>query len=267
MCYRRGAGAKKKDEGPSVDLQSIKQHNPQLFKDIVQDVIDDYESVEDIPDHLPIGRLSPELRNRVANTLSAIESNNALGDIAPARINQMLKHLGKSAPLEGDEIITPEEAQELLEKAKNREIQLKDDELKALKRIAMADPDFEFEEVKLSPQENRQLDNKLDIAEVDIEELKRNYPDLYKELKKDIADVIAATGKVPKSIKASALSAGLASKLAANGVIQLDPTTEDLLAKREEEEAQQKALESIQMRQKVDDAIAKLERLTGYDSF
>ena len=39
----------------------------------------------------------------------------------------------------------------------------------------------------------------LDLAEIDVEELKREHPELYKELKRDIADIIAATGRVPKS--------------------------------------------------------------------
>ena len=209
---------------------------------------------------MPLGRLTPDLRNRVANTLNAIESNNALNDIAPNRVNNMLKHLGKSAPKDGEEIISPEEAQELLDKAKRGQIELRDDELKALKKIAMQSPDFEFEEVKLTPQENRKLDNDLDLANIDIEELKKDYPELYNELKKDIADIIEATGRVPKSVKASALSPGLASKLAANGLLDLDPNTEDLLSKRAEQEEQQKAKQAAKMRQQLDDAVYRLDR-------
>ena len=46
----------------------------------------------------------------------------------------------------------------------------------------------------------------LDLAEIDVEELKREHPELYKELKRDIADIIAATGRVPESVKASEIS-------------------------------------------------------------
>ena len=241
-------------------MQDIKEHNPDLYKDIIQEVIDDYESVEDIPEQLPIGSLSPDLRNRVANTLNAIESNNALSDLPPSSIKNMLKHLGKSAPRDGEETITPDEAQELLDRARRGEIKLKDDELKALKKIAMLSPDFEFDEVKLTPQESRKLDNELDLATVDVDNLKRNHPELYKELKRDIADIIEATGKVPKSVKASALSAELASKLAANGLLDLDPATEDLLAKRAEQEEQEKFKQAAKMRDQLDTAIAKLDR-------
>jgi hypothetical protein len=98
------------------------------------------------------------------------------------------------------------------------------------------------------------------MAEIDIEELKRNYPDLYRELKADIADLIAATGKVPKSIKASALSPELASKLAANGLIELDANTEQILAKKAEEVTQQKLKQAAKMRLQLDDAIDRLDR-------
>ena len=67
----------------------------------------------------------------------------------------MLKHLGKSAPRESEEVLSPEETQELLDKAKKDQIELRVDELKALKKIAMMSPDYEFEEVKLTPQENK----------------------------------------------------------------------------------------------------------------
>ena len=58
-----------------------------------------------------------------------------------------------------------------------------------------------FEDVSLDNQENRKLNKALDLAEIDVEELKREHPELYKELKRDIADIIAATGRVPKSLK------------------------------------------------------------------
>jgi len=65
---------------------------------------------------------------------------------------------------------------------------------------------------------------------------------------------------VPKSVKASALSADLASKLAANGLLDLDPATEDLLAKRAEQEEQEKYKQAAKMRDQLETAIAKLDR-------
>jgi hypothetical protein len=255
--YRKGRGAKKGEVGPMVSLSDIKANNPALFRDIVQDVINDYDSVEDIPDELPLNSLSPDLRKRVASTLKAIVTNNALADIPDARLDTLLKHLKKSMPAEGEELITPDEAQELLDKAKRGELQLKPEEEKALKKIAMmaAGGDFEFEEIKLTPTECKRLDKALDLVNIDIEELKRDYPELYKELKKDIADLIAATGKVPKSIKASEVSPSLLRKLAAKGLIELDEATEELLQKKEEQDNIKAIQHAAKLRDELDSAV------------
>ena len=91
----------------------------------------------------------------------------------------------------------------MIDKYKNKLINLKDNELRALKKIAMNDPNYEMEDVALDNQENRKLMKamKQKAAEIDIEELKREHPELYNELKRDIADIIAATGRVPESVK------------------------------------------------------------------
>ena len=90
----------------------------------------------------------------------------------------------------------------MIDKYKNKLINLKDNELRALKKIAMNDPNYEMEDVALDNQENRKLMKAMkQLAEIDVEELKRDHPELYKELKRDIADIIATTGRVPKTLK------------------------------------------------------------------
>ena len=253
-------GRRRAAPAPKVNLNDIKETNPQLYREIIDDVLQEYDSVDEIPEQLPLNTLSPSLQKKVADYIKAVESNKELDNISPARVNAMLKHLGKPTPADGDEIITPEEALELIDKAKKKLIDLKGDELRALRGIAMNSPDYEFEEVSLDPQENKKLDRALDLAEVDVEELKRDFPELYKQLKRDLADVIAATGKVPKTIKASALSPELAQKLAENGIIEFDPAVEELLERKAEEEQQNIHKKAAAMREQLDDAVSKIER-------
>ena len=89
----------------------------------------------------------------------------------------------------------------------------------------------------------------MDLANIDIEEFKKDYPELYNELKKDIADIVETTGRVLKSVKASSLSPSLVSQLTKNGLLDLNPNTEDLLSKRAEQEEQQKAKQASKVRQ------------------
>jgi predicted Rdx family selenoprotein len=246
---------------PKFSLQDIKEQNPKLYKELVDDLLQEYDSVDEIPDQVPVDHISsPDLRRKVADCMKAIESNKALDSIAPNRLNAMLKSIGKKQPADGEEMITPEDALELIEKAKKKLIDLKGDELRALKKIAMNDPNYEFEEVSLTPDENRKLDKALNAADIDLEELKRDFPELYKELKRDIADVIAATGKVPKSIKASALSPELALKLAESGLVNLTPEAEELLEQKAEEEMQQAHHKQQKLQDQLDGAVDALER-------
>ena len=101
-------------------------------------------------------------------------TNKELDGVAPTRIGMMLKALNKPNPADGEEIITPEEAQELLEKARKKLIDLKADELKALKNIAQQSPDYKFEDVNLLPNENKKLDRALDGNEINMEQLRKS---------------------------------------------------------------------------------------------
>ena len=210
--HARSRGRREPDV-PKIYLPDIKKANPKLYNDIIDDVIQEYGDEDDIPEDLPLSQLSSKLRQKVADCMKAIEGNKALEGVKKSRVNEMLKHLGKPTPADGEELITPEEATELIDKYKNKLINLKGDELRALKKIAMNDPNYELEDVSLDNQESRKLKKALDAAEIDLEELKREHPELYNELKRDIADIIAATGRVPKSLKASEISPELAQKL------------------------------------------------------
>ena len=110
-----------------------------------------------------------------------IDTNKELEGIASNRIGMMLKSLNKASPVVDEEIISLEEAQELFEKARKKLIDLKADELKALKNIAQQSLHYKFEDVSLMPNENKKLDKALDAYEIDLEQLKIDNSELYRD--------------------------------------------------------------------------------------
>ena len=177
--------------------------------------------------------------------------------IASNRIGMMLKALNKASPGVDEEIISPEEAQELIEKARKKLIDLKADELKALKNIAQQSPHYKFEDVSLMPNENKKLDRALDANEIDLEQLKIDNPELYRDIKNSLPAWMQHPDKMPKSIKGSDLSPMLAQKLLKNGLLQLDPDIAELLDRRIEEE-QQAYIRKDKHREQLDDAVSQL---------
>ena len=248
-------------DDPIINLQDLKRNDRELYKDVLDDIEGNYDSPDQIPNEIPMMQISSaDLRKKVANLLKAIDTNKELDGVAPTRIGMMLKALNKPNPADGEEIITPEEAQELLEKARKKLIDLKADELKALKNIAQQSPDYKFEDVNLLPNENKKLDRALDGNEINMEQLRQDYPELYKEIKNSLPAWMQHPDKMPKSMKASDISPLLAQKLFKNGLMQLDPETAELLDKRVEEEQQNAHKKAQALRQQLDDAVNQINR-------